>query len=215
MSNTARGGREPSSARCSRPSSADSTTASPIAVPSPGLSESSADSTSVRSAVGGIAAFAREANETTPTRNFSGTFARNAFAATFAAPRRVGSTSSAFIERETSRARTTVASSRGTLTTACGLATPTIIAVRAARRIASGRYRSFPGARSITLGRSDGIAPLRGDAGSAALASVVEPDEQRDQDESGESERPLEAHFVPRLRKTASDRSHSPDVVRT
>ena len=86
------------------------------AVPSPGFSESSAASTSVRSSVGGIATFAREAKETTPTRNFSGTFSRNAFAAAVAASRRVGSTSSAFIERETSIARTTVASSRGTLT---------------------------------------------------------------------------------------------------
>ena len=55
-------------------------------------------------------------------------------AAARAASSRVGSTSSAFIERETSIARTTVASSRGTLTVACGRATPTIITPSATSR---------------------------------------------------------------------------------
>ena len=89
--------------------------------------------------MGGSAEFAREANETTPILNFFGTFSTNALAACFAASSRVGSTSSAFIERETSIASTTVASSRGTLTTACGRATPTTIAVSATSRIAIGR----------------------------------------------------------------------------
>jgi hypothetical protein len=76
---------------------------------------------------------------TTPTRYFSGTSERNAFAAARAASRRVGCTSSAFIERETSTASTTVASSRGTMTVAFGRATPTIIIPSATRRTTSGR----------------------------------------------------------------------------
>ena len=135
----------------------ESATASPIAVPSPDESESSASSTSARSCVGGTPTAALLANETTPTRNFSGTWTRNASAAARAASSRVGSTSSAFIERETSMARITVASSRGTLTVACGRATPTIIAASPSRRIASGRKRSFPGSRSITFGSRAGF----------------------------------------------------------
>jgi hypothetical protein len=82
---------------------------------------------------------ARVAKETTPTRYFSGTSARNVFAAARAASSRVGSTSFAFIERDTSIASTTVASSRGTLTVACGRATPKIIIPRPTRSRIRGR----------------------------------------------------------------------------
>ena len=75
------------------PTRSDSATASPIAVPSPGVSVSSAVTTSSRSSVGATPTTARVANETTPTRNFSGTSSRKVLAAVLAASRRVGSTS--------------------------------------------------------------------------------------------------------------------------
>jgi hypothetical protein len=103
------------------------------------VSVSSAVTTSSRSSVGATPTAARVANETTPTRNFSGTSSRKVFAAVLAASRRVGSTSFAFIERETSIASTIVASSRGTLTVACGRATPTIRKTRATSMISGGR----------------------------------------------------------------------------
>ena len=110
-----------------------------MAVPSPGFSVSSAVATSALSSVGATPTAARVANETTPTRNFSGTSSRNVFAAMRAASRRVGSTSVAFIEREESIASTIVASSRGTLTVACGRATPTIMNTSATSSTSGGR----------------------------------------------------------------------------
>ncbi len=151
----------PSCVFCRWPTRVESTTASPIAVPSPGLSESSDASTSCRFSVGGIPTAARVANETTPTRNFSGTFVRNAFAAPRAASRRVGATSFAFIERETSIASTTVASSRLTSTVACGLATPRTIAVKPSSARISGMWRLRPGFRSTTAGSSAGFVQPR------------------------------------------------------
>ena len=109
-------------------------------VPSPGLSESSAVVDEV-SVLGGRQRRRSRARRT--RRRRSGTsrdlLGRTPWQPALAASSRVGSTSSAFIERETSIASTTVASSRGTLTTACGRATPTTIAVSATSRIAIGR----------------------------------------------------------------------------
>jgi hypothetical protein len=107
-------------------------------VPSSGCSDPIAERTSVRSVVGAIASCARDENETTPTRNFSGIMSTSRFAAFFAAVSLLGLMSVAPIEREVSIASITVASSRFTLTVACGRATPTIRAARAAIRIASG-----------------------------------------------------------------------------
>jgi hypothetical protein len=107
--------------------------------------------------VGGTATTARDAKETTPTRKVCGTFWRKASAAALAAPSRVGLTSVAFIDRDVSMASSTVASSRGTETVACGRATPTTIAASATRRIASGRCRRQPGERSTTPGSSAGL----------------------------------------------------------
>jgi hypothetical protein len=64
--------------------------------------------------------------------------------------------SEAPIEREVSIASITVASSRLTLTVACGRATPTSNAASAVRRIATGMYRRRPGKRSTRLGRRPG-----------------------------------------------------------
>jgi HAMP domain-containing protein len=93
-----------------------------------------------------------------PIRNFFGTMSTRRFAAFSAAARRLGLMSVAPIEREVSIASMTVASSRLTLTVACGLATPTIRAASAARRIATGMYRRRPGKRSTRLGISPGEA---------------------------------------------------------
>ena len=93
MSRIERGGTTPPSGTLRLPSRTESATASPIAVPSPGIRLSSAASTSARSSVGGTPTDARVENETTPTRNFSGTCARNALAASRAASSRVGCTS--------------------------------------------------------------------------------------------------------------------------
>ena len=86
MRSTAVGGLVPSALRSRCPSCAESAIASPSAVPSPGRRAASAARTSDRSAVGGTATTARDANETTPTRNFSGTLRRKAFAAVAGGP---------------------------------------------------------------------------------------------------------------------------------
>ena len=95
--------------------------------------------------------------EITPTRNFLGTFCRNDCASLRAAARRVGLTSFACIERETSIASITVASSRRTETVACGRATPTIIVARPTRSATRGMKRFLPGARSTRFGRRAGF----------------------------------------------------------
>ena len=89
-----------------------------------------------------------------PTRNFFGTLATNAFAAWRAAYKRVGLTSVARIDNDESIAIMTVASSRATLTFACGRATPTIIAVSATKSSASGRWRRIPGRAATRFGSS-------------------------------------------------------------
>ena len=76
-----------------------------------------------------------------------------------AAASRVGWTSCAVIERETSIASTTVASLRGTLTCACGRATPTISAASATRKSAERHERRRRRARASTrFGSSAGVA---------------------------------------------------------
>ena len=113
-------------------------TASPIAVPSPGLSSLSAVATRSRSRVGGTATKARLPNATSATLYAFGTLARNAYAALRAASSRVGATSVAVIEREMSTASTTVADFRGTVRSAWGRAIPTTRAASASRSRASG-----------------------------------------------------------------------------
>ena len=71
----------------------------------------------------------------------------NVSAACFAASRRVGLTSVAIIERDTSIASITVASSRGTLRTADGRASAIASAATAARYSAVGTWRRQRGAR--------------------------------------------------------------------
>jgi hypothetical protein len=63
----------------------------------------------------------------------SGSWLTNVVAERRAATIRVGSTSVAFIDPDTSMTRTTVACSLGTATVACGRPSPTSIAARASR----------------------------------------------------------------------------------
>jgi hypothetical protein len=90
-------------------------------------------------------------NETSPTRKRSGSWSRNDDDADFAASSRVGGTSVAVIEAELSMVRRTVASSRGTATTACGLAMATMSAASAASANAAGMWRLRPGDASTTF----------------------------------------------------------------
>ena len=71
--------------------------------------------TTPRSVVGGTTRFESPAKATSATLNRGGSRLRNSLAAVWAASMRLGFTSSAIIERDTSIATTTVARSRGTL----------------------------------------------------------------------------------------------------
>ena len=170
--------------------------------------------TSARSCVGGTPTAARVANETTPTRNFSGTWTRNAFAATRAASSLVGSTSFAFIDRDTSIASTIVASSRGTLTVACGRATPTIMNTSATSRSAVGGIASVRGCgrRRSEAGRDCRTPPAKR---RAADPVDVERNHHGKDSERREGEGPAEPHERLLRRNVTSGRSQSPDVVST
>ena len=98
--------------------------ASPIAVPSRAVRLLIADLSCTRSVVGVTSVTGSEAKATTPTRTFSGSWSTNDSADAFAASSRVGETSVARIEPETSIVRMTVASSRGTWRTIVGRASP-------------------------------------------------------------------------------------------
>ena len=104
------------------PASTDSAIASPSAVPPPALRLSSAAWSATRSVVGGTTTRALVENATRPILKAAGTWSAKSEAAFWAAPRRVGSTSVAFIEPDTSIVRMIVASSRGTATTIDGRA---------------------------------------------------------------------------------------------
>ena len=108
--------------------------------------------------MGGTATNARLPKATSATLYSLGTFARNCFAASFAASSRVGDTSCASIDREMSIASTTVASCRGTRIFACGRAIPTMRNVSASRNRIGGIRRSLPGRRSIRFGTSARLA---------------------------------------------------------
>ena len=97
--------------------------------------------TASRSVVGGTSVSASLEKMTSPTWNRAGRRSRNRLAARCAASIRVGSTSSAFIDPETSITSMTVASSRGTGTRAIGRAAPSSSAVRASTSRAAGIHR--------------------------------------------------------------------------
>ncbi len=80
-----------------------------------------------------------------------GSRSTNVLAAALAAWMRVGSTSVASIDSDTSMAIITVARSRGTLTAAAGRATPTDSTLSPISSSAKVRCRRHPGRRGATL----------------------------------------------------------------
>ena len=119
--------------------------ASPMAVPSRAWRLSRADLSWPRSVVGLTSVTGSEAKATMPTRTFSGSWSMNDWADARAASSRVGETSVARMEPETSRVRMTVASSRGTGTIIVGRASPMSSAAMAARYRTGGRWRRHDG----------------------------------------------------------------------
>src|SRR5689334_3445606 len=95
---------------------------SPMAVDGWGSRASMAAVTAPRSSVGGTKVVAVPAKETSATLNFGGNDVTNSAAAVFAASNRVGSTSVASIDSDTSMVTTMVARSRGTDTWSFGFA---------------------------------------------------------------------------------------------
>jgi hypothetical protein len=83
--------------------------------------------------VGRVRVWAVEANDTIPTRNFSGSCSMKVVAARWEETSRVGWTSVAFIDPETSMTRTMVACSLGTMARAWGRARLISRAARASR----------------------------------------------------------------------------------
>ncbi len=94
--------------------------ASPVAVDSDSCSESTARLTDARSVVGDTSTAAVPANATSPRFTPGVSWSANDFAAACAAARRVGSTSVACIDSDTSITSTTVARLRGTRASAVG-----------------------------------------------------------------------------------------------
>ena len=101
-------------ARASAVASTDRAIASPRAVPPVGLRLAMASRTWPRSAVGATTRRASVEKAITPTRKAAGRLFTNEVAASLAAASRVGLTSVASIDLETSIVSITVASSRGT-----------------------------------------------------------------------------------------------------
>lgn len=137
--------------------STDVRMADPIAVPRPVLSASSDVSSDSESVVGGTMRAADPEKATSPSRASAGWARTNARTASRAAVSRLGTTSVAHIERETSRARMTAVRCAGTSTEACGRATarpnrPTPSTRRATGRW--GRHRDREGSAARTSARS-------------------------------------------------------------
>ena len=114
---------------------------SPIAVPASGESRSIPSWRIARSVVGITSRFGPVLNETRPIFTPFGTRSANAPIACCAAPSRVGLTSAARIEPETSTSSTTVARFAGTETDAFGRASAVDAAASASRNNASGAQR--------------------------------------------------------------------------
>ena len=131
--------------------SSEAYTASPMAVDSCNCRDLIADVTVGRSSVGDTSTLALPPKDTSPRLIWGGRLRAKSVAACLAASMRVGSTSVACIDSETSMAIITVARSRGTLTSAEGRATPTLSTDMPASSRAKVRCRRQPGRRGATL----------------------------------------------------------------
>jgi hypothetical protein len=107
-----------------------------------------------RSVVGAASTSGSELNATRPTLNCEGSRLRNACMALTAASSRVGSTSFARIEPETSTRKMTIPFCCGTLSDACGRARAADAQASASRRRASGSHRRTERRSSTRLARS-------------------------------------------------------------
>src|SRR5215831_20278862 len=128
--------------------------ASPIAVESCGASPSMPRLTASRSIVGGTTTEALPPNFTSPTLMRGGSMSTNDLAPARAASMRLGNTSVAFIDSDTSIAIITVARSRGTFTAAVGCAAPIVSTVSPIISSANVKCRRQPGRRGATEANS-------------------------------------------------------------
>ena len=112
-----------------------------MAVPASGDSRSIPSCSMPRSTVGITSTFGLVLKETSPIFTRFGTLSAKFDIACWAAPRRVGFTSAARIEPETSTSRTSVARWAAVLTLARGRASAVEAAARASRKSASGIQR--------------------------------------------------------------------------
>ena len=123
----------------------------PIAVESMNFRPAIDFLTAGRSNVGDTNSFAWPPNSTSPRSIFFGSSPANEEAADLAAAIRLGSTSVACMDGETSIAIITVARSCGTRTAVAGRATPNERTVSAMSSSANVRCRRHPGRRGATL----------------------------------------------------------------
>src|SRR6266545_2737347 len=126
-------------------------TASPMAVAGPVCRLRMPLSTVWWSVVGATSTEAEPSKATRPTLNLAGRRSTKATAPCLAASSRLGSTSVADIELETSSAIMTVARSLGTLAWAAGRANASTSTPSITRNTAAGRCRRQPGPRGATL----------------------------------------------------------------
>lgn len=125
-------------------------TPSPIAVRVASVRFSSASIAGCRSCDGGAATVVWPAKVTTPTSKPSGRPSTKRTAAREAASSRLGSTSVASIDRETSTATTTVARSRGTRTSASGRPAARASSTKDSSSSEAGRWRRQRGRRGTS-----------------------------------------------------------------
>src|SRR3954471_19193046 len=130
----------------------------PVAVPPLTVMASIAEFRAERSVVGDCSTRALSLNASSPMFTRFGTFAAKLLAARLAAARRVGFTSVAVIDPDTSLASMIDARSIGTATVRCGLAAATISAAIAMRNTSIGRWRRKPGRVGATEAWSAGEA---------------------------------------------------------
>jgi hypothetical protein len=120
-------------------------TASPMAVRGPRMMFCRFCLISSWSVVGDTITWATPENTTKPRLRRDGTMSTKALAASWAATIRVGATSVASIDSETSMAITMVARSRGTLICLAGWAKAVTMKPRARRNAVAGTCRRHPG----------------------------------------------------------------------
>ncbi len=125
-------------------------TPSPIAVRSDRARFFRAAMVASRSAVGGDSTLVVPAKVTRPTSNPAGRSLTNFVAASAAASSRLGSTSVAFMESDTSIATSTVARSRGTRMSISGRAVASASRAKAKSMATTGVWRRQPGRRGTS-----------------------------------------------------------------